>query len=183
MKRTRLTDFSLLDNFHCGIREMDDFIHTRLEKSIKSHFCVPYVLHEGKTIVAFYALSYDAVVFSEDYLDDLLNGYSSSGNIDLDISHLEIFKNKEHYPAMDIAYFAVNKDFQRQYIGSALLEDVIQQIKDTAIAGCQFVVVDALVTKDYSALGFYSKNRFTVCEDRKPYKDCVRMYRVLYPKK
>lgn len=181
MKRTRLTNPKLLDKFFCGIKEMDDFIHERLWNSVDSHFCVPYIIYEGNTVVAFFALSYDSLVFDSDYLDDFMNGFSSSGKPFLKSEYLDTFVHKEHYPAIDIAYFAVNKDYQGNNIGSMLIEDIVNQVKQNDFAGCQFIVVDALVTREYNAVGFYAKNGFTVCEDLKAQKDCVRMYRVLYP--
>lgn len=182
MKTRRLKDINELNSFKCGIPQMDEFIHERLKYSIDSHFCVPYVLTDEGRIIAFYALCYDSLVFPEDYFDDFLDGYSSSGKPELEDAYRETFRNKQHYPAMDIAYFAVSEDYQHRGIGSALLEDIINRIKMSNEAGCQFIVVDALLTDDYSAIPFYAYNKFTVCEDRKPYKDCVRMYRVLYPR-
>lgn len=181
MKRYELKDFSILDTFNCGIPEMDDFIHNRLEQSVKSHFCTPYVLMDEEKVVAFFSLSADSLYFDDDgYFDDFMDGYSGEKPL-LSSSYLPTFKNKEHYPAIDISYLAVSDVYQHQGLGSALLEDIIQFVKDNSIAGCQFVVVDALVIPGYSALAFYSKNGFSVCEDKKAYKDCVRMYRVLYP--
>lgn len=181
MKICKIRDIDELKTFQCGIPEMDNFIHNELAYSVEGHYCVPYALKDGKEIIAFYALGYDSLVFPADYFDDFLHGYASSGRPDIPPRYWSTFKNKQHYPAMGISYFAVSATYQRQHIGSALLEDILSRIRQKNDAGCQFVVVDALVTDCYSAIGFYAKVGFTVCEDKKPYKDCVRMYRVLYP--
>lgn len=182
MKTYKLADIEELKDFQCGIEDMDEFIHSKLKYSIDSHFCVPYVLKDDNEIVAFYALCNDSLVFPQDYFDDFMDGYSYSRKPTLPFDYLEIFKNKQHYPATDIAYFAVSKKYQSKGLGSALLQDIVNRIKLQNFSGCQFVVVDALVTPTYSAIPFYSRNGFDVCEDKKTYKDCVRMYRVLYPK-
>lgn len=182
MKLRRLRDYSLLKDFHCGVQQMDEFIQQKLQYSIEAHFCVPYIVIDDDDIVAFFALSYDSLAMPSAYFDDFLNGFSSSGTPNIPFDYHDTFEHKEHYPAIDVAYFAVSEQYQRKHIGSEILEDIIQFVKDHALAGCQFIVVDALVTSDYSAMSFYAKNKFTVCEDKKPYKDCVRMYRVLYPK-
>lgn len=181
MRICRIKDTAELDNFRCGVPEMDRFVQNELKFSVDGHFCVPYALKEGDEIIAFYALSYDALIFPDDYFDDFLQGYANSGKPAIPARYLPTFKCKQHYPAMDISYFAVAASYQHQHIGSALLEDIINRIRKQDDAGCQFVVVDALLTGNYSAIGFYAQNGFTVCEDKKPYKDCVRMYRVLYP--
>lgn len=182
MKTYHLKDIKELRGFQCGIKEMDDFIQNNLQYSIDSHFCVPYVLKDGEEVVAFYALCFDSLVFPQDYFDDFMEGYSLTKKPILPARYLETFKNKQHYPAIDISYFAVDKKYQRRHIGSALLEDIINRTKLQNYAGCQFVVVDALITPEYNAISFYSRNGFDICEDKKAYKDCVRMYRALYPK-
>ena len=50
------------------------------------------------------------------------------------------------------------------------------------LAGCQFLTVEALATKEYSAVGFYERCGFAPNEVKKPYKDTLRMYMTLYSK-
>ena len=52
----------------------------------------------------------------------------------------------------------------------------------TTLAGCQFLTVEALATKEYSAVGFYERCGFAPNEVKKPYKDILRMYMTLYSK-
>ena len=47
---------------------------------------------------------------------------------------------------------------------------------------CQFLTVEALATKEYSAVGFYERCGFAPNEVKKPYKDTLRMYMTLYSK-
>lgn len=180
MQISLLSDFSLLDAFNCGIKEMDSFIHETLEQSVKSHFCVPYILWDEKNIYAFFSLSCDSLIIDTDYIDDMLSGCASSDKPKLAPDYIDTFMHKQHYPAVDISFLAVDERFQRKGIGTKIVEDIVQYVRDNSFYGCQFIVVDALVTKDYDAVTFYSKNKFTVCEDKKPNKDCVRMYRPLY---
>ena len=46
----------------------------------------------------------------------------------------------------------------------------------------QSVEYGALVTNEYSAIGFYQRCGFTANEVRKPDKDTLRMFRTLYAK-
>ena len=84
------------------------------------------------------------------------------------------------YPALDIAYLAVQEKWRGQGVGHLLVDTIAEQARSQTFAGCQFLTVEALATSEYSAVGFYQRCGFTANEVRKPYKDTLRMFRTLY---
>ena len=181
MKIERIDDLSQLDDFFCGMSLFDDFIHSRnFTLSVEKNFCVPYKYVEDDKIIAFFALSCGSLPLDNDYLDDFLSNCSISEEIDIPYEYIEILKGKNNYPAIDIAYFAVHKDYQGKHIGKHLLSEIEDFIKtDFKFAGCQFLIVDAYYTQVYSTTNFYSKCNFTMCEMPSAGKDTVLMYKWL----
>lgn len=179
----RLTDYSELDNFECGLEEMDNFIHSPsgLKMSIENHYCICFgVKNEHDSIVAIFALSFDSVSLDADNLEDLFSGVLSSiPNVSPE--YADNFKTKSHHPALEIAYLAVHKDHQGKKIGEAVVEGIVNVARNQNIAGCEFITVDAFHNKEYSAIGFYSKCQFYTL-DFTPAKNTTRMFRLLYPK-
>ena len=109
-------------------------------------------------------------------------GISSVGIPDFDFDYQETFYSKPRYPALDIAYLAVQKKWRGKHIGDFLIKKIADLARTQTLAGCQFLTVEALATKEYSAVGFYDKCGFTPNELKKPYKDTIRMYMPLYIK-
>ena len=158
-----LTDFQVLEGFCSGVESMDSFIQRDFRLSVENHFCEAYVVMLGEEVVALFALSFDSLDLDCDDKEELQAGISSAGTPNLDFDYQETFYTKPRYPALDIAYLA---DLARTQ----------------TLAGCQFLTVEALATKEYSAVGFYDKCGFTPNELKKPYKDTIRMYMPLYIK-
>jgi len=110
----------------------------------------------------------------------IVKEWAGSPNLD---SHYEgTFYAKPRYPALDIAYLAVQEKYRGRGIGTAIIEQIAEDARSQSFAGCQFLTVEALVTKEYSAVGFYDRCGFSANELRKPYKDTIRMFRTLYEK-
>ena len=105
---------------------------------------------------------------------------SSTGSPDIDWNYKDTFYAKPRYPALDIAYLAVQEQWRGRGVGSLLLDTIAEQARNQSFAGCQFLTVEALATSEYSAVGFYSRCGFTPNELKKPYKDTLRMFRTLY---
>ena len=61
---------------------------------------------------------------------------------------------KPRYPALDIAYLAVQKQWRGRGVGNLLIDTIAQQARNQSFAGCQFLTVEALATSEYSAVGF-----------------------------
>ena len=103
-----------------------------------------------------------------------------SPKIDIEVSK-DVFLNKSHYPALEIAYLAVAKNLRYKGLGRIIIESIVQKAQEQELAGCQFLTVEALNTNEYSAVGFYNKCNFSACELPDPNKGTLRMFRTLYP--
>ena len=161
---------------------MDSFIQRDFRLSVENHFCEAYVVMLGEEVVALFALSFDSLDLDCDDKEELQAGISSAGTPNLDFDYQETFYSKPRYPALDIAYLAVQKKWRGKHIGDFLIKKIADLARTQTLAGCQFLTVEALATKEYSAVGFYDKCGFTPNELKKPYKDTIRMYMPLYIK-
>ncbi len=177
-----LEDFHCLNTFCSGVESMDIFIRGDFRLSIENHYCTAYLAKYGEEVVAVFALSFDSLDLDIDDKDELNTGLSSTGTPDIDWNYRDTFYAKPRYPALDIAYLAVQKEWRGKRIGHYLIEMIAEQARSQSFAGCQFLTVEALATSEYSAVGFYSRCGFTANEVKNPNKDTLRMYRTLYEK-
>ncbi len=177
-------DIQELDNFYCGITEMDKFIHNSngFTMSIDNHYCKAFVVKdESSNIVAVFALNFDAISFDSDNIDDIFSGaLGSTPNIDFEYN--EIFISKVHHPALEITYLAVREDKQRQGIGEYLIEEIASAAQKQPFAGCEFLTVSAYHCDNYTAVNFYSKCLFSKLDISRDTQTTTRMFRMLYPK-
>ena len=177
-------DIQELDNFYCGIAEMDKFIHNSsgFTMSIENHYCKAFVVkNESSDIVAVFALNFDAISFDSENFDDIFSGALGS-TPDIDFEYHEIFESKVHHPALEITYLAVRKDKQRQGIGEYLIEEIASAAQKQRLAGCEFLTVSAYHCENYTAVNFYSKCLFSKLDISKDTQTTTRMFRMLYPK-
>ena len=60
-KVERLSDFSVLDSFECGVAQMDSFIHGNLKFCDANHYCSTFIVMDivNNTIAALFSLSSD----------------------------------------------------------------------------------------------------------------------------
>ena len=175
-----LTDFHCLDSFYSGVEVMDKFIQGDFRMSVENHYCTAYGVWYGDELVAVYALSFDSLDLDSDDKDELQMGISSTGTPEVNWNYRDTFYAKPRYPALDIAYLAVQQKYRGKRIGYAIVEQIATDARTQTFAGCQFLTVEALATSEYSAVGFYERCGFTANEVRKPYKDTLRMFRTLY---
>ena len=175
-----LEDFHCLNTFSSGIEAMDTFIRSNFRLSVENHYCSAYIVKHQEDIVAVFALSFDSLDLDTDDKEELQTGMSSTGSPDIDWNYKDTFYAKPRYPALDIAYLAVQEQWRGRGVGSLLLDTIAEQARNQSFAGCQFLTVEALATSEYSAVGFYSRCGFTPNELKKPYKDTLRMFRTLY---
>ena len=176
-----LEDATLLANFHCGIQAMDDFIHSGLNESIRNHYCNSYSVSLGSELVAMFALGFDSLELDSDSLEEMADGINIDNKPNLSKGYVDTFLSKHHYPALEIAYLAVDKKYRSKGIGKAIVNAIADMAQQQKIAGCMFLTVEAYIEKGYSAVPFYYKCRFEPCEYKKPNKETLRMFRALYP--
>ena len=105
-----------------------------------------------------------------------------TGTPDVDWNYEDTFYAKPRYPAMDIAYLAIQQKWRGKHIGDFLIQQIADLARKQTLAGCQFLTVEALATSEYSAVGFYERCGFTANEVKKPYKDTLRMFKTLFEK-
>lgn len=178
----KITDFHCLDTFHSGIESMDKFIREDFRISVENHYCSAFGIWYEEELVAVYALSFDSLDLDSDDKEELLTGISSTGVPDVNFNYENTFYSKPRYPALDIAYLAVQEQYRGQGIGTAIIELIADETRTQTFAGCQFLTVEALATREYSAVGFYEHCGFTPNELKNPNKDTLRMYMTLYAK-
>ena len=171
-----------LADFHCGIKAMDDFIHSGLEDSIRNHYCNTYSVHLGSELVAMFALSFDSLELDSDSLEEMAEGINTANKPDLSKNYVDTFLSKHHYPALEIAYLAVEEKHRSKGIGTAIVNAIADMAQRQKTAGCMFLTVEAYIEGGYSAVPFYYKCQFEPCEFKKPNKETLRMFRALYPK-
>lgn len=177
-----LTDFQCLKSFSSGVKSMDKFIRGDFRLSVENHYCQAYAVKFEDEIVAIFALSFDSLDLDSDDKEELQSGFSSTASPDVDFNYQDTFYAKPRYPAMDIAYLAIQEKWRGKHIGDFLIKQIADLARRQTLAGCQFLTVEALATKEYSAVGFYERCGFAPNEVKKPYKDTLRMYMTLYAK-
>lgn len=182
MKISRISDAQVLADFRCGISSMDEFIQNGLQLSMDHGYCITYVVCDGEKIAAMFALSFDSVDLDADDREELSLGISSTGTPSVSFDYEETFYSKRRYPALDIAYLAVSVDYKGKHLGAALINEISRMAIEQCFAGCQFLSVEALKTKEYSAVGFYDKCGFAPNELPNPNKDTLRMIKTLRTK-
>ncbi len=148
-----------LADFYCGMKAMDDFIHSGLHLDVANKSCVLYgVYNEDEQVVAVFALSNDALYLYPDDIEemktfDILPKFTAD-------EYQSRFKEQRKYPSVDISHLAVHKDFRGQGIGRDIITAIINRIRQQSIAGCQFVTVDAYYCEGYNTSIFYDKCKF-----------------------
>lgn len=175
-----LDDFDCLKSFCSGVESMDSFIRNDFHMSVENHYCNAYIVKYQDEVVAVFALSFDSLDLDFDDKEELEMGISPTGTPDIDWNYKNTFYAKPRYPALDIAYLAVQEKWRGRGVGSLLIDTIAEKARLQNFAGCQFLTVEALATNVYSAVGFYQRCGFTANEVKKPYKDTLRMFCTLY---
>lgn len=175
-----LEEFHCLTTFHSGVASMDSFVQGDFRMSVENHYCSAYVVKYQEETVAIFALSFDSLDLDSDDKEELESGLSSTGSPNIEWDYKDTFYAKPRYPALDIAYLAVQENWRGRGVGNLLIDTIAEKARTQTFAGCQFLTVEALATSEYSAVGFYARCGFTPNEVKKPYKDTLRMFRTLY---
>ena len=116
-----LHDFHCLETFCSGVESMDFFIRNDFRMSVENHYCAAYVVTYQDEVVAVFALSFDSLDLDSDDKEELEAGISSTGTPDVDWNYKDTFYSKPRYPALDIAYLAVQEKWRGQGVGQHAL--------------------------------------------------------------
>jgi predicted N-acetyltransferase YhbS len=124
--------------FYCGHESLDDWLQNTALKA-EGRSARTYVVCDGKIVVGYYCLATGSVTRSE--------------------APSKVKRNMpEPIPVMILGRLAVTKHFERQGIGSGMLQDAFQRILQASESvGCRAVLVHAI---DQSAAEFYMRYGF-----------------------
>lgn len=172
----RTTEASVLSCFFCGIDSMDDFIHKELQNYISMGNCQMYIVRDGEDIVGMFCLDNHNLYLSEVVKEKMQDGSKPSPQ---DVPEADNpYWYKTFFEAVEITYLAISKEWQRQHIGSFVVEHIMDKIAHDENVHSDFVTVRALKHDDYSAVPFYQKCGFFPAEEEIEGRNLF-MYRIV----
>ena len=169
LKYSREDSADILKDFECGIRAMDDFIHSCLDSFLNndSRYSFYVALDDEYGIVAMFVTSSGIFVDHDGEFQDLPLG-KPWGYLDDDFE----MHSGTMYPTLEIDYLAVRRDLRDKGIGT----EIIAHLSETAHGKkCYFLTVDAYHTKGYNAIPFYEKQGFFALQEYSEEYDTLRM--------
>lgn len=161
----RADNISALSNFKCGVKSMDDFIHDSengLAKFIKLRLSNLWLVLEDGKAIAFFALSKDALVLNSEDRRVIESKEKNAAALPTS-DDADKFWDKEKYPAFEIDYLAVCKEMRDnpdEHIGTFIIEEICKMADADIFSATMFLTVEALDTKEYSAVKFYQNCGF-----------------------
>lgn len=192
----RADDTSALSNFKCGVKSMDDFIHDPkegLSKFIKLRLSNLWIVFEGEQAVAFFALSKDALMLNSEDRKTIERDKEKATALAAPEDADKLWE-KEKYPAIEIDYLAVCKEKREEpedHLGTAIIQTIAQFAAADKLSATMFLTVEALDTKEYSAVDFYRNCDFEfsdVAQNKYNYESMFgnqpttrRMYKLIIP--
>lgn len=148
---------------------MDKFIHDRengLAKFIKLRLSNLWIVYEGETVVAFFALSKDALTLNDEDRRNIERDNEKSTAL-APPEDADKFWDKEKYPAIEIDYFAVCEERRKlvdDHLGTYIINVIAQRAVLDIFSATMFLTVEALDTEEYSAVKFYRNCDFEFSE-------------------
>jgi len=192
----RADDTSALFDFNCGVKSMDDFIHDPkdgLAKFIKLRLSNLWIVFEGEKAVAFFALSKDALMLNSEDRKTIERDKEKAASLAAPEDADKLWE-KEKYPAIEIDYLAVCKEKREEpedHLGTAIIQKIAQFAAADKLSATMFLTVEALDTKEYSAVKFYRNCDFEfsdVAQNKYNYESMFgnqpttrRMYKLIIP--
>jgi hypothetical protein len=165
----RADDTSALFDFRCGVQSMDDFIHdpdNGLAKFIKLRLSNLWIVFEKDKAVAFFALSKDALILNHSDRQTIERDKEKANALAAPEDADKLWE-KEKYPAIEIDYLAVCKEKREEagdHLGTAIIQKIAQFAINDKLSATMFLTVEALDTKEYSAVEFYRNCDFEFSE-------------------
>ncbi|MBR6192091.1 MAG: GNAT family N-acetyltransferase [Prevotella sp.] len=172
-----------IDGLICGIDVMDEFLHSsRLRDSLIANHCDAYVVENDKNqVIGFFALDMTTLELDDNYKSDLMEGWAEAAKPEFQTEEeLKAFLECRLFDVVDIAYLAVDKNYQRKGYGSEIMSIIFDLARIKKTDGI-FMTVDALhlPNRKYSAVSFYE--RFGFQRILPPTIDTIRMFCTVYP--
>ena len=153
----RTDDMSVLSDFYCGIDEMDNYIHNRLQAKINSDGKLEsYIIRENDKVVAMTAIK-----------ENKLEVKKSDGSM-------------FYIDSLEIEYLAVKEELRQKGIGETIIQWVYNKAQSEH-QNCKYLSVLAYVDMDYgySAVPFYEKCQFRARKKKHEIAEAVRMTRII----
>ena len=159
-----------LKDFNCGIKEMDYFIHFKLDNFLADHTNQLFIArNENDCIIGMFVLS-------EGYFFDEQENFIDAPAYGKPFAILDKMNGKtkliKRYSTIEIEYLAINKEFREKGIGRKILQAIHEVSKQQ---NTHFITVDAYCTMNYNAVPFYEKCGFCLLENQDRTYDTVRM--------
>lgn len=168
---------NVLSNFYCGIGSLDSFIHKELQDYLDMGSCRLFVVKEDAEIVGMFCLDNSNLTLSESAKKNMREGRKPlPDNAPKDSD--DFYWLKTMYDATEITYLAVQKEKQHNYLGSSIIEAIMDRVSKNIDFKGDYVIVRALNEADYSAIPFYKKCGFTPAANEIKGKNLF-MYRVV----
>ena len=172
----RSTSARALRDFRCGIKEMDDFIHFRLDNYLSQHENQLFIVYdEDNTIVGMFVLS-------EGYFFDEKESFTDAPAYGKPFSILDKLSGElkaiKRYSTVEIEYLAVSESYRNKHIGSFIIRQISKLARSQHTP---FITVDAYLTIHYSAVPFYEKCGFMHLENQDRGYDTMRMLLNIIP--
>ena len=193
----KTTDTSVLCDFYCGVQGLDDLFHSsRFQNMVAYHLTNLYTVYMRGELVGLFSISSNNLILNSTDFDFMKMGSVPKPDIDI---HDESFWERDSYPAVEIDYLAVRKEYRKGYrkssdvkVGMLLMDAIIDMVENDNKAAAMSLVVDALCTREDNSVGFYQKCGFVPSERAREqaqwnnsFTDVVpatqRMYRILIP--
>lgn len=144
----RLTVGYTLKSFDCNVSDLNSFFYDDALNYLAQLLAVTYVLEDESNTIAYFSLLNDKIINRDSETKQIISNALTR--------KIPNEKRWDSYPAVKIGRFAIHKDYQKQGIGTKLVNFVKQFFTIKNKTGCRFITVDA-----YSkATDFYEKNKF-----------------------
>jgi predicted GNAT family N-acyltransferase len=165
----KLTPKVELTPFDCGDDDLNNFLHNDARSYFKELLAVTYLVQSQDTLVAYFCLLMDKIVFDFAGKDDPIRKWWKKFN---KLNKIHFNKQRKTYPAVKLGRLGVSVDAKGCGIGRYILEVIVSMIVNTQNFGCRFVTVDAY----REAFGFYQKLGFDFLSDEDVDQDTRQMY-------
>jgi GNAT superfamily N-acetyltransferase len=176
-KTTRLEITTPIKPFDCKDPDLNQFLFQDAQNYLKELLGVTYLFEYGDITVAFFTVSNDKIVYSEDV-------FQSKSAWKRFLNVLPHKKRLRELPAVKIGRLGVDAKFQGNEIGTQIIDFIKMFFVDKNKTGCRFITVDAY--NNPRTLSFYEKNGFQMLtetdeseETRLMYFDLMRFIRML----
>lgn len=178
-----LRDLKEIEDFFCGIEVMDEFLHSdNLRETLIKHHCDSYIVEDDdNNNVGFFALDVTTLELDDDYKVELLDGWLDAAKPEFQTEEeLKDFLECKSFEVVDIAYLAIDKNFQGKGYGTEVMSIIFDLARIKKPNGI-FMTVDALhlPNKNYSVAPFYEHFGFQRMQP--PTIDTIRMFCTMYP--